>query len=55
MYQYYISAATNVGYVSFVYKLDFKMDSVENIKKVHDMLKESGITNPVILFFNQLN
>ena len=28
MYQYYISAAINVGYVSFVYKLDFKMDIV---------------------------
>lgn len=55
MYQYYISAATNVGYVAFVYSLDFKMDSIENIKKVSDMLGESVKTNPVILFFAQIN
>lgn len=55
MYQYYVSAVTDVGYVAFVYSLDFKMDSAENIKKVSYMLDESGKTNPVILFFAQRN
>lgn len=42
-------------FMGLCYKLDFKIDSVENMIRFCEVLKNDGYKNPVILFFKQLN
>lgn len=55
IYEYYISMITDSGFFSAFYKLDYKIDSKENIFKLQELIKTDGYENPVILFFKQLN
>lgn len=55
MYEYYISMITDGGFFSAFYKLDYKIDSKENVFKLQNLIKTDGYENPVILFFKQLN
>ncbi len=55
MYEYYISMITDSGFYSAFYKLDFKIDSKENVLKLQEIVKTDGYKNSVILFFKQLN
>lgn len=54
-YEYYISMITDNGFFSAFYKLNYKIDSKENIFKLQELIKTDGYKNPVILFFKQLN
>lgn len=55
MYTYYVVAITDKAYVSFIYTLDFKMDSIERIQKVTALIKKNGYSNVCITFFSQLD
>ena len=55
MYEYFITIQADVRLYGVGYKLNFKLDSLENMNAITEKLKEDGYENPVILFFKQLN
>lgn len=55
MYNYYISASTDEGFIGFSVLIGFQLNSTENIKKMVNWLEIKGKRNPVILFFKLLN
>lgn len=60
MYEYYVTIMHNVSdfkssYTGTVYKLNYKLDSTENIIKFMKTLENEGYKNALILFFKQLN
>ena len=59
MYEYYFAIMSTsdcvTAYTGTCYKLDYKIDSTENLLKFQELLKKDGYNNPVILFFKQLN
>lgn len=59
MFEYYFTILsdheTGTMHTGVCYKLDYKLDSFENMVKFCEFLKNEGYENPVILFFKQLN
>lgn len=60
MFEYYFTIMHNISdferpYTGAVYKLNYKLDSAENMTKFMNGLKDEGYKNAVILFFKQLN
>lgn len=55
-YKYYLAVATGMGYAGYYYTLDYKLNSCENIQKVHEKLRQDlGVDTVVILFFKEIN
>ncbi len=58
-YEYYFAimqqTETGMSFTGVVYKLDYKLDSSENMKKCLEELKDEGYENAVILFYKELN
>lgn len=55
MYEYFVTIKTDTNFLGVCYKLDYKLDSIENMIKFTEKMKEEGHKNPVILFFKWLN
>ena len=59
IYEYYFAIMSDceIGTMNtgLCYKLDYKIDSYENMIKFSKQLENEGYKNPVILFFKQLN
>lgn len=60
MYEYYFAIMYDTPTVKrslagACYKLDYKLDSSENMKKFMEELQIEGYKDPVILFYKQLN
>lgn len=60
MFEYYFAIMHNISdlersYTGACYKLNYKLDSSENMIKFMKGLEEEGYKNAVILFYKQLN
>lgn len=55
MYEYFVTVKTDTNFLGVCYKLNYKLDSIENMIKLTEKMKEEGYKNPVIIFFSQLN
>lgn len=55
VYEYFITVQADVRLYGIGYKLNFKLDSIENLNAITEKLKEDGYKNPVVLFFKLLN
>lgn len=60
MFEYYFTIMHNKSgfeklYTGVCYKLDYKLDSIENMIKLDKRLENDGYKNAVILFYKQLN
>lgn len=60
MYEYYISIMYDTpvykrSVAGACYKIDYKLNSSENIMKFMKDLEDEGYKNGVVLFFKQLN
>lgn len=55
MYEYFVTIKEDIRILGVCYKLDYKLDSISNMIKLTEKMKEEGYENPVILFFKQLN
>lgn len=59
MYEYYVaiihSRDGKTPYTGLCYKIDFKIDSAENMIKFQNIIRKYGYENPVIVYLKQLN
>lgn len=59
MFEYYFAILSDHEkgqmHTGICLKLDYKIDSFDNMVRLAEFLKSDGYKNPVILFFKQLN
>ena len=59
MYKYFLTASCNKSgffvYVNLYYEIDFKLDTIDNIRKIRKSIeKEFDYTDVIIMFFIEL-
>ena len=55
VYEYFISITTDTKSFGLCYKINYKLDSLDNMVKITEKMREEGYENPVIVFFKLLN